>query len=110
LQRLVGGEMAANAAGATLVSAALCTIGAIEAPRAFSWWAAGWCWMACLFLLTLDPGMVATLRAWLSSLQRRKEATPEDRKTPVNEGVSAVGVDQQPQEAFSEKEALKSVA
>jgi hypothetical protein len=110
LQRLVGGEMAANAVGATLVSAALCTIGAIEAPRAFSWWAAGWCWMACLFLLTLDPGMVATLRAWLSSLQRRKEAPPEDRKMPVNEGISAVGVDQQAQGAFPEKEALKSVA
>jgi hypothetical protein len=110
LQRLIGGEIAANAAGATLLSAGLCAIGAIEVPHLFSWWAAGWCWLGCVFLLTLDPGMVRSLRAWLSSLQRPKAAPQGDRKTPVNEGVSAVGIGQQAQEALPEKEALKSVA
>jgi hypothetical protein len=110
LQRLVGGETAANAAGATVLSAALCTIGAFEAPGLFSWWAAGCCWMGCVFLLTLDPGIVVTLRAWLSSLPRRKAAPAEGVKTPGNEGISPLGIDQEAQGASTQKGELKNVA
>jgi hypothetical protein len=74
LQRLVGNEMAANAAGATVLSAALCAIGAYQAPDLFSWWTAGCCWLGFVFLLTLDPAMIAALRAWLRRMQRAKAA------------------------------------
>jgi hypothetical protein len=110
LQRLVGGDVLANAAGATLLSAALCAIGAFSAPGTFSWWTAGWCWIGCVFLLTLDPGVVGSLRAWLSRVQRRKTTPPEGRKTPVNAGISETGIDPQAPGALTQKEALKSVA
>jgi hypothetical protein len=86
LQRLVGGEMAANAAGATVLSALLCAAGAFEAPQLFSWWAAGWCWIGWLFLLTLDPGSVGNVRAWLSNLQRSKAKPAEGPKSPPTKG------------------------
>jgi hypothetical protein len=108
LQRLVGGETVANAAGATVLGAALCAIGAFQVPLWFSWWAAGWCWIGCVFLLTLDPGIVATLRAWLRSLQPRKAAPAEGGKTPGNEGISRPGIDQEARGA--QKEELKNVA
>jgi hypothetical protein len=82
LQRLVGGEMAANAAGATILSATLCAIGAYQAPDLFSWWAAGWCWLGFVFLLTLDPGIVAALRARLGRMQRSKAAPATGAKRP----------------------------
>jgi hypothetical protein len=82
LQRLVGGEMAANAAGATILSATLCAIGAYQAPDLFSWWAAGWCWLGFVFLLTLDPGMVAAFRARLGRMQRAKAAPATGAKRP----------------------------
>jgi hypothetical protein len=110
LQRLVGGDVLANAAGATLLSAVLCAVGAFSAPGSFSWWTAGWCWMGCVFLLTLDPGLVGSLRAGLSRVQRRTTALPEGRETPVNAGTSEMGIGQQAQGALTQKEALKSVA
>ena len=109
LQRLLGGVLA-NAAGATLLSAVLCAIGAFSAPRMFSWWTAGWCWLGCVFLLTLDPGVIDSLRAWLSRVQSRKTTPPEGRETPVNAGTSETRIDQQAQGALTQKEALKSVA
>jgi hypothetical protein len=108
LQRFVGGETVANAAGATVLGAALCAIGASQTPLWFSWWAAGWCWIGCVFLLTLDPGIVATFRAWLRSLQPRKPAPAEGGKTQGNEGISRPGIDQEAREA--QKEELKNVA
>ena len=110
LRRLVGADVLANAAGATLLSAVLCAIGAFSAPGSFSWWAAGWCWLGCVFLLTLDPEVVVNLRAWLHRVQRRKAARPDNGKTPVNAGTSATGIDQQAEGALTEKEALKNVA
>ncbi|MGA8611441.1 MAG: hypothetical protein WB760_06940 [Xanthobacteraceae bacterium] len=86
LQRLVGGEIAANAAGATVLSAVLCAAGAFEAPGLFSWWAAGWCWIGWVFLLTLDPGIVGIVRAWLSSLQRNKASPAAGPKSPSTKG------------------------
>jgi hypothetical protein len=85
LQRFIGGEVLANAAGATLLSAVLCAIGAFSAPDSFSWWAAGWCWMGCVFLLTLDPGIAGSVRAWLGSV-RSKGAPAEGPKRPSIKG------------------------
>lgn len=85
LQRLVGGEIAANAAGATVLSAAVCAAGAHQAPGLFSWWAAGWCWIGWLFVLTLDPGIVGNVRAWLSSV-RSKAAPAGGPKSPSTKG------------------------
>jgi hypothetical protein len=75
LRRLGGGEITANAAGATVLTAILCAICAFAVPHLFSWWAAGWCWFSCVVLLTLDPGVVAGLRTWLRGWQRSKAAT-----------------------------------
>ena len=66
--------------------------------------------MGCVFLLTLDPGVVGSLRAWLSRVQRRKAAPAEGRETPVNAGISEMGIEQQAQGALTQKEELKSVA
>jgi hypothetical protein len=102
LQRPLGGEIAANAAGATVLSAALSPIGAFKAPDLFSWWAAGWCWIGCVFLLTLDPDIVNNLRAWLKRVQSRKATPPKGEKTPSNEEVS-------PNEAISPPETDRQV-
>jgi hypothetical protein len=110
LQWLVGGEIIANATGATVLSAALCAIGAREAPTSFSWWAAGWCWIGCVFLLTLDPGIVNGLRSWLRRVQRSKSASAESRKTPKNEEISPPAIDRQAQRPPTPEEAPKSVA
>ena len=110
LQRLVGGEIIANATGATALSAALCAIGAREEPDLFSWWAAGWCWLGCVFLLTLDPGIVNSLRSWLRRVQRSKALPTESRKTPDNQRALPTAIDQEAQTPLTPKEAPKSVA
>jgi len=110
LQRLVGGEIIANATGATALSAALCVIGAREAPSFFSWWAAGWCWIGCVFLLTLDPDIVDALRSALRRVQRSKALPAESRKTPDNQEVSPIAIDQEAQTPLTPKEAPKSAA
>ena len=110
MRRVVGGEIIANATGATALSAALCAIGARQATGLFSWWAAGWCWIGCVFLLTLDPGIVDGLRSWLRRVQRSKALPAESRKTPDNQGVLPTVIDQESQTPLSPKEAPKSVA
>jgi len=110
LQRLVGGEIIANTTGATALSAALCAIVAQEAPSLFSWWAAGWCWIGCVFLLTLDPGTVDNLRSLLRRVQRSKALPAESRKTPNNQGVLPGAIDPEAQTPLAPKEAPKSVA
>jgi hypothetical protein len=110
LRRFAGGEITANAAGATVLSAVLYAIGALKAPNSFSWWAAGWCWIGCVFPLILDPAIVDNLRAFLRRVQRNKAAPAESRKTPANEGVSATATDQEARGAATSKEALRNVA
>jgi hypothetical protein len=110
LRRLVGGEMIANAAGATALSTALCAVGASQAPTLFSWWAAGWCWLVSVFLLTLDPWIVADLRSWLRGLQRSKAAPAQSGRTSGNEEASPEAVDQQAQTHSAREEAPKSAA
>jgi hypothetical protein len=110
LQRLVGGEIIANATGATVLSAALYAIGARQTPGLFSWWAAGWCWIGCVFLLTLDPSIVAGLRALLSRAQRSKAAPAESPETLRDEGISLVATDQEAQGPSTAEEPPKSVA
>jgi hypothetical protein len=110
LERLTGGEITANATGATVLTAALCAIGAREAPTSFSWWAAGWCWIGSVFLLTLDPGIVDSLRSWLRHVQRNKTAPAQSSKTSKREGVSPPATDQKAQKPLSPEAAPKSVA
>lgn len=110
LQRLTGGEIIANATGATVLSGAISAVGASQTPNLFSWWAAGWCWLACVFLLTLDPGAVADLRSWLRRLQHRKPAPAEGGKTLGNEGASLTATDPQVQAPSTTEEAPKSAA
>lgn len=110
LQRLTGGEIIANATGATVLSAAVCAISASQAPGLFSWWAAGWCWIGSVFLLTLDPDIMGNLRSWLRRVQRSKAKPAEARQTPTNDGVSPAVIDQEAQPSSTAKEALKSVA
>jgi hypothetical protein len=110
LQRLTGGETIANATGATVLSAALCAIVALQAPSLFSWWAAGWCWIGCVFLLTLDPGIIGGLRSWLLRVQRSKTARARDSEMRGNEGISPVVVEQKAEKPSTAEEAPKSVA
>jgi hypothetical protein len=110
LQRLVGGEIIANVAGATLLSAALCAICASQAPSLFSWWAAGWCWIGFAFLLTLDPGVVGSLRFLLRRVQRSKAAPAESQETTGNEEISPTAVDLVAQKPLTSEEAPKNVA
>ena len=83
LQRLGGGEITANTAGATVLSAALCGVGAFQAPGLFSWWAAGWCWLGSVFLLTLDPGMVAAVRAWLRRMRGKAGPAASSKRQSI---------------------------
>jgi hypothetical protein len=83
LKRLGGGEITANTAGATVLSAALCGIGAFEVPDLFSWWAAGWCWLGPVFLLTLDPGTVAAVRAWLSRMRAKAPPAASSKRPSI---------------------------
>jgi hypothetical protein len=110
LQRLVGGEIIANITGATIVSAALCAICASNAPSFFSWWAAGWCWLACAFLLTLDPAIVGNLRSLLRRVQRSKSGPAKSRETPGNEGISPTANDPEAQKLLTPEETPKNVA
>jgi hypothetical protein len=103
LRRLVGAETAANAAGATVLSAALCAIGAYQTPDLFSWWNAGWCWLGFVFLLTLDPGMVAAFRSRLSRMQRAKAAPPAGPKRPSIKRFLRWGSASKPGEPAPEK-------
>jgi len=109
LQRLVGGEIIANATGATVLSAALSAIGAWKAPDLFSWWAAGWCWIGCVFLLTLDPGVVNGLRSWLRRVQRSKAKPAQVPKSLDNQAILPTAIDQEAQAPLTSKEAPKSV-
>ena len=110
LQRLTGGEMIANAAGGTIVSAGVCALGASQAPNLFSWWAAGWCWIGCVFLLTLDPGIVADLRSWLRRVQRGKAAPVANSAAPSDKGIAPEPIDPQARTPSSTEEAPKSAA
>ena len=110
LQPLVGGEIIANATGATLLSAALCAIGASQAPDLFSWWAAGWCWIGCVFLLTLDPDVINGLRSWLRRVQRSKAKPAEVPKALDNQAVLPTAINQEAQTPLAPEEAPKSVA
>jgi hypothetical protein len=110
LERLVGGEITANVTGATLLSAALCTICASKVPSLFSWWAAGWCWIGCVFLLTLDPAIVDNFRSWLRRVQRSKAAAAQTRETTGNEGISPAAIDSEAQKPLTSEEAPKNVA
>jgi hypothetical protein len=110
LQRLVGGEIIANVTGATILSAALCAVCASQVPSFFSWWAAGWCWIACAFLLTLDPAIVGNLRSWLRRVQRSKAAPTKTRETPGNEEISLTANDPKAQRPLTPEEAPKNVA
>jgi hypothetical protein len=110
LQRLVGGEIIANVAGATLLSAALCAICASQAPSLFSWWAAGWCWIGCAFLVTLDPAIVGGLRSLLRRVQRSKPTTAKSRETTGNEQLSPAANNPDAQKPLTPEEAPKNAA
>jgi len=110
LQRLTGGEIIANATGATLLSVAVCAAVASQAPGLYSWRAAGWCWIGCVFLLTLDPGIAAGLRSWLRAVQRRKPALAKSSKKPGKEKLSPAANDPQAPAPSTTEQAPNSVA
>ena len=110
VQRLVGGEIIANVTGATLLSAALCAICAFDAPSFFSWWAAGWCWIGCAFLLTLDTAIVGNLRSWLRRVQRSKAAPAKSQETPGNGEISLSAIEPEAQQPPTSGEAPKNAA